>query len=308
MKKVIMMVLCLGQVAMMYAPAEMVYEDVPKYDNDELQRPKWYHFRARRAYDHFMRERNNGTVPTHSSNSMVARPVDSATAVTGAGGSDVALLQNESVEDAAIIAEGKPTVSFADQVRSVFGHRFRTNAFKTSAEFEHKTFNELNDRLKVIEQDIENLRVTLGEIPLKEKNLNLRISNMIIRLSEEKKLLSKKLEDRFSPVETREEREEGKADIEADIEAIKNSRKPFFMKAYNKTSEEADEFLRKDEAEEAKKRAEHSRQKHELKERIKSYKNTWPDDFRQEYPSDYNDYELPGKPTLKQYGSFSSEA
>lgn len=320
MKKVIM-VLCLGQVTMMYAPEEINFSDTQP--NSVVSRIRFHVRKINRAlraadealggpmrkYNNFVLDSAQGIgrflgVRPNILNLLeplrIQPPSGGATSV--AGGSDVASLQRESVaEVAAIRAEGKPTVNFADQVRSVFGRGSNKVLSRADKEL-------LTERINRIDKEINLLQDTLKNIPLKEKKRNLKISNMIIRLSEEKKLLSKKLEDRFSPVETREEREEGKADIEADIEAIKNSRKPFFMKAYNKTSEEADEFLRKDEAEEAKKRAEHSRQKHELKERIKSYKNTWPDDFRQEYPSDYNDYELPGKPTLKQYGSFSSEA
>ena len=155
MKKVLMMLLCIGQVAMTTAMHEgKVFHEPPVGQQEGLRRdpvkPKWWSLEGigKRLND-FVAGRGKGSTSgarVPKSPVVASPPVNVVEPVSVAGGSDVASLQSASVaEVAAIRAEGRPTVGFADRFRSLFSRTPKV------------TFEELNKRISKITGDITNL-------------------------------------------------------------------------------------------------------------------------------------------------------
>lgn len=201
-KKKLMVVFLLGSIGIVFGPPEGAF--TPPFETQPTLRSRiTFHVkrinRALRAADESigapMRKYNNFIldsakgfgrligVPPHILDRLEPLRIQplSGGASGVAGESDVASLQSASVaEVAAIRAEGRPTVSFADRFRSLFGRTPKQNA--------PQTFTDLNSEIDRIDKQVGHLRSLM-----RDQRRNPLLAKEVLRLLEVRDRLNNEL-------------------------------------------------------------------------------------------------------------------
>ena len=233
-----------------------------------------------------------------SKNSVPSAPVDVSQSVSGAGNVDATVEGPSAKEVKAIGTAGKPTVNFADQVRSVFGRKSQVKS---------RTFDELNEDIADLNALKNKREAEIDEIS-RNKNAKWKDSNVlsrevatidteIVRLKEVRaKQFPKEIAEAAKVLQ--------KADQNKVIQAIRDSKRPILVKTLSTTPQEADKVLDEIEAGKSQKRDddvqaktvwEQGRQR-ALKEN-KGSKSNRPIERGKRLP---RNYELPPRPTTRQ--------
>ncbi len=192
MKKVVMMLLCIGQITMVTGavrPAEIVFErpvgsGPGDFNVGPRKEPKWWSLEGigKRLND-FVAGRGKGSTSgarVPKSPVVASAPVDVVEPVSVAGESGTTLLETPAKDRTVIGEVGRPTVSFADRFRSLFGRTPKENA--------PQTFTDFNSEIDRIDEQVGHLRSLMGD-----QKRNPLLAKEVLRLLEVRNRLNNEL-------------------------------------------------------------------------------------------------------------------